>query len=462
MKKSIIGLAISCGLILLCVIVPAPTELGQAGLLSMGIFAAAIVMWISEAPPMSVTGLGLSMLMVLFEVYTIQEAYRTFAGTAFFFVFATYAINACLAETSIPDRICAFFINITKQNTKLFVFGIMISAAMLSAIMSNMATCALLATLSLKLLKLNGNPQPGTSRLAKCLFIGIPLACGAGGFATPAGTPANIIAISLLEEHMGITITFLGWMLAGIPMALISVMIGAFSVTSIFPPEPLSDTTITYAVSLKKELGTMTLKEKKVLGIIGTEIVLWILSTWIPQLNTTLVAILAMAVMFMPGIQVLDWKTYDRYANYDCLFMMGSITALVGGLSTSGATRWLVECLVPDMSTWAPISIFLTASLMVAVCHMAIPAGSAVLSLAAVPLIGIALATGTDGTALLMIAAFWSGAAFLLPFDGVPLLTYGYGYYKMTDMAKTGILPYVILIPLTAVLIPFLVVLLGI
>ena len=454
MKKSVVGILFGLALITLCAVVPLPNELSRQGLLAFGIFGAAIVMWITEALPMSVTGLGLSMLMVLVGIYTIKDAYKSFAGTAFFFVFATYAINACLAETSIPDRICAFFIKATRSNTKLFILGIMLSAAFLSAIMSNMATCALLATLSLNLLKLNGNPKPGSSKLAKCLMIGVPFACGVGGFATPAGTPANIIAISLLESQFGISVSFLSWMLIGIPMTLISVCVCAFSVTLVFKPEPLSMETIQYANTLKEKLGKLSKTEIKVICVISAEILLWILSTWITVLSTTLVAILAMAVMFMPGIKVLDWKTYDKYANYDVLFMMGSITALVGGLTASGATNWLVNNLLPGMDGHSAMLIFLLGAVFVAVCHMAIPAGSAVLSLTAVPLMGIAAATGVNPLALILIAAFWSGAVFLFPFDGVPLLTYGYGYYKMLDMAKAGVIPYLILIPANALLIP--------
>ncbi len=428
-----------------------PPDLSREGLLSMGIFLAAVVMWICESFPMSMTGLGLSMLMVLVGIYTINDAYRTFAGTAFFFVFATYAINAALAETTIPDRICAFFIRLTKQNTKLFVLGIMMTAALLSSIMSNMATCALIATLAIKVLKINGNGKD--SNLGKALMIGIPFACCAGGFATPAGTPANIIAINLLE-NIGVTVRFLDWMLVGFPIMIIAVFVCAFSCTLAFKPENLTKETMEYANQLSTELGRLTTKEIKTLIVIGVEIVLWILSTWFPFLNTTLVAVLAMAVMFLPGIDVLDWKTYDKYANYDTLFMMGSITALVGGLTATGSIEWIVNTVLPDMSVFSPMVVFLICTIFVAVIHMFVPAGSAVLTLVSVPLLGIAAATGVGAAPLLMMACFWSAASFLLPFDGVLVLSYSYGYFKTTDMLKCGVLPYLILIPATALLIP--------
>ena len=450
-NKKVVGILIAVIVIAACWFIPLSEGLTREALLAMGIFLSAVAMWICESLPMSLTGMGLSMLMVLFGIYKIADAYRTFAGTAFFFVFATYAINAALAETTIPDRICAFFLRLTKSPTRLFVLGIMFTAALLSAIMSNMATCALIATLSIKVLKMNGNDKG--SGLGKCLMIGIPFACCAGGFATPAGTPANIIAINLLENE-GVYIRFLDWMAVGFPIMILAVLVCGFAVCLAFKPEKLSESTLAYANNLSSELGKLTSKEIKTLIIIGIEIVLWILSTWYPFLNTTLVAILAMAAMFVPGINVLDWKTYDKYANYDTLFMMGSITALVGGLTATGAIDWVVSTVIPDVSNLSSFIVFLICTIFVAVIHMFVPAGSAVLTLVSVPLLGIAALTGVNAGALLMIACFWSAASFLLPFDGVLVLSYSYGYFKTTDMLKCGVLPYLILIPGTAFLIP--------
>ena len=124
-NKKVVGILIAVIVIAACWFMPLSEGLTREAL-AMGIFLSAVAMWICESLPMSLTGMGLSMLMVLFGIYKITDAYRTFAGTAFFFVFATYAINAALAETTIPDRICAFFLRLTKSNTRLFVLGIML------------------------------------------------------------------------------------------------------------------------------------------------------------------------------------------------------------------------------------------------------------------------------------------------------------------------------------------------
>ena len=129
MKKKIIGIIIAAVLIGIGLLMPLPAGLSRQGLLALLLFLSAVVMWITESFPMSVTGLGMAMLMVMFGVYSLSDAFKSFAGTAFFFVFGTYAINACLTETTIPDRICAFFIRAAKGNSKRFVLGMMLAAA---------------------------------------------------------------------------------------------------------------------------------------------------------------------------------------------------------------------------------------------------------------------------------------------------------------------------------------------
>lgn len=458
-NKKTIGMILSAALVLAGACAPAPASLTKSGLMAMVLFAGAVIMWLTDSLPLSVTGLGFTVLMVLFSVYSMDDAYNAFADTAFFFVFATYAIKACLVETTIPDRICSFFIRLARGNSKLFVFGIMMATASISAIMSNMATCALFSALALKFLAINHSGKD--SRLAKCLMMGIPIACGAGGFATLAGTPANMIAVNLLEDNLGITIRFLDWAVIGIPMAIICVTVAAFLLTFLIKPEPLSPEISDYALNLKQKIGPLENREKKTIALIGIEIVLWLSTTWISWLNTTSVAILCMAVMFMPHMNLLDWKTFNKNVNYDALFMLGSITALVGGLTSSGATEWLVDTIVPDMSGKSLVLVFLTCSLIAAVVHMVIPSGTPAFMLAAVPMLGIAMDAGVSGAALMLMAAFWSGETYMLPFDGVCLLTYSTGFYKINDMAKIGIVLYIIMIPLVAVFVPLLCGLLG-
>ena len=52
---------------------------------------------------------------------------------------------------------------------------------------------------------------------------------------------------------------------------------------------------------------------------------------------------------------------------------------------------------------------------------------------------------------LVLPLGFTASAVFIIPLDPIPLTTYGYGYWKMGDMAKPGLIISLIWIPLCAI-----------
>ena len=77
------------------------------------------------------------------------------------------------------------------------------------------------------------------------------------------------------------------------------------------------------------------------------------------------------------------------------------------------------------------------------------------------PMIVLSQSAGVSPIAAAVITAFWGGATFMLPMDAVPMLTYGYGYYKIPDMLKFGWLPSILIIFIAALFIPFALGILG-
>lgn len=93
-------------------------------------------------------------------------------------------------------------------------------APLVLSVMSNVPTCTVFMVIGLGFLELYENPDD-KERTGRAFMIGIPVATMIGGMITPVGSSINLLAISLLEEHTGQTITFVQWMLVGIPLALV-------------------------------------------------------------------------------------------------------------------------------------------------------------------------------------------------------------------------------------------------
>ena len=121
-----------------------------------------------------------------------------------------------------------------------------------------------------------------------------------------------LLAISMLEKYAGMTIPFVKWMIMGIPLTVVLLPVAWFLCVKVFKPAPLSREKInSYIDRVMTEIpGKMTGKEKYVLVILFAMLVLWIISSWVPVLNITAVALVGLMLYFLPGkMQIMntDW-----------------------------------------------------------------------------------------------------------------------------------------------------------
>ena len=458
--KNVVITLISIAIVILSAVLPVPEGLSREGMLVLGLMAGALVMWVTEAVNMAVTTILVCVLLPFLGIMPAADMYSSFAGKVFFFMIGTFSITAALATTSIPTRIAGAILKWAGKNPRKLVLGFTIGTALLSSIMSNVPTCALFATLGISILKVNGDPKPGTSNLGKCLMMAIPAGSVIGGFMTPAGGPTNLIAISELEA-VGIRITFLDWLIQGYPIGLICCVIFSLCVCMIFKPEEITDEAIVGAKKMISGNGPMQVREWKALIIVAAMFVLWVLSTWVPLFDTTLVALLGMCLLFMPGIEVITWKQYCDNSSWDALFLIGGVGAIAAAAQVTGAASWLINTVLADAVNWSPIVVAIAISAVACIMHVLCPSGPAVAGLLCGPMIILAQNTGVSVTGMAVIAAFWGAVTFMLPTDAVPMFTYAYGYYSVKDMLKNGWLPSIILIVFIGLAVPFAVGLLG-
>lgn len=459
-KKSILGIAISVVLLAVFALFPPPEGMSRVGMNSIGIFLAAIALWITEAFPVCVSALGLIALLPLFGVMTYGDAMGSFGTGTAFFIMATSGITVALVNSSIPMRITAWIVRKTKGRAWLIIMGFGIASGILSAIMSSLATCALFCGLVLVMLKTSGE-LPGKSKLGRALMIALPVCCGIGGFITPAGTPGNILMMELMEGY-GIHMNFAKWTAVGAPFGMIALLISTLWLSVVFKPDDVGEEAKQLIKTEYEKLGKWTAYEKKAVVIIAAMLVCWFLGSWIPFLNTTTVAILGLIVMFLPGVDLLTWKSFNSECNWNLVLIMGTATILMKGVTETGAMEWIVNQLFSNLTSMNPILMWIVLAIIVCVIRALIPTTTAVIALFAPMLYGVAQMTGANTTAMLLIPAFWGPAAMLMIYtEPIFLITYGEKYYTEGNLLKFGWLPSLLLAVIIGLLFPLYLPMLG-
>ena len=419
---------------------PDTHALSKEGLSLAAVFAVALVLWVTEAIPIAVTSLfALILAPLLGVVPSIKFSAVGFTSPVVFFVIAAYCLAAAIVDCGIGWRFALWLINRTGTSPKRALLGVMCGTALISALISDVPACAIFMALTLPILS-KINATPGQSNLGKVMMIGIPMAALIGGVATPAGSSINIIALELLKSEAGLDVTFLQWMALGLPLTIIIIPVAWFILLKIFPPEVESIGDISEFKKELRTMGSLKDKEKNVLIILSILIVLWVSSSWIKQLDVATVSICGAVAMFLPGINILNWKKVQDSIGWDTVLMIGTATSLGILASNTGLSTWMVTNVLGDAIGWNMVLLIGVISAFTVVVHLPLPLNPAVNAVLIPAMALLAIQTGNNPALFAMPVAFTASCNFLLPLEAVPLVTYSKGYYRMFDMLKPGIL----------------------
>ena len=103
---------------------------------------------------------------------------------------------------------------------------------------------------------------------------------------------------------------------------------------------------------------SMNRKEITAIVIIAVTVILWFSSTWFPILNTTVVAAIACMLMFMPGVDLMDWKSYVAECDFNLLFMVGSVAITMGCVNYTGAMSWIMNKLFSGPVSYTHLDVY--------------------------------------------------------------------------------------------------------
>ncbi|MGV6987715.1 SLC13 family permease [Testudinibacter sp. P80/BLE/0925] len=180
----------------------------------------AIALWMTEAiPPFSVGILVIGYLVVVMGTDENQHAMRyvqTWSDGVIWLFLGGFFLAEGMKKTRLDEALLKQLLPKFGQKPHFILLGLMATTAVISMLMSNTATTAMMiATVSPIFASLDKK-----SNFSKALLLGIPTAASIGGMGTIIGSAPNAIAVGALEA-VGIQISFLEWMIIGIPIATV-------------------------------------------------------------------------------------------------------------------------------------------------------------------------------------------------------------------------------------------------
>ena len=410
--------------------------------------------WITEAVSISVTALLPLVVFPFFDIMSMNEVGANYGSSIVFLFFGGFVLALALEKVNLHKRIALSIIHKTGTTPNRVILGFMIATAFMSMWISNTASTVVMLPIALSVIQLlvqsDGVFTKEERHFSLSVMLGIAFSANAGGIATVIGTPPNSVLIGLLENEYNMEISFLKWMIIGLPFSATMIGIIYLVLTRwMFPNKGIEFASSNALIAQKlKDLGPTTPQEKHVLRIFAVTVFLWVFRTLInsffPSLalsDTMISVVCAIALFSIPhqfkkGVFILKWEDTSRLA-WGILILFGGGLALAKGMSTTG-----IVALITDGIANANLNVLFTVSLLILLMLFMteLMSNVALVAVLAPVVAGIAIGLNIPILYLLIPVTMASSCAFMLPMATPPnAIVFASGYVKVAQMARVGI-----------------------
>lgn len=457
-------------LVFLCILLLPTTILSTNADAVIAIALWMVIWWITEAVSISVTALLPLILFPILKIMPLNTVGANYGNKIIFLFFGGFILALALEKVNLHKRIALNIIKITGTTPNKVVLGFIIATATLSMWISNTASTVVMLPIAVSVIKLLVNDKDGFTKsdknFALSVMLGIAFSANAGGIATIIGTPPNSVLIGLLEEQYNIEISFLKWMIIGLPFSIVLLTVIYFVLVKwMFPNKQLEFPASKDVINSElKKLGPTSKKEKVVLVIFAITVFLWIFRTLINSvfpsigLSDTVISMIAAVSLFAvpynlkKGDFILKWKDTEKLA-WGILVLFGGGLALANGMATTGIVTTVTEAI-----SNSNINIFFTVSLLILLMLFMteLMSNVALITVLAPIVAGIAIGLNIPMLHILIPVTMASSCAFMLPMATPPnAIVFASGYIKVKQMARVGIILNLIAVALLILLFQF-------
>ena len=445
--------------------------LTHAGRATLAMMAWMATWWMTEAVEIEVTSLLPIALFPILGVMPLGKTTANYGSDVIYLFLGGFVIALAIARCGLDRRIAFFTLRMVGTRPKAIVAGTMGATAFLSMWVSNTATAAMMIPIVLSVIDVTLRRRTGKGlaehggipdddrdmrNFALSALLGIAYAASIGGLGTIIGSPPNGILVRFIEQTSGIQVSFVKWMLIGVPAMLAFLPLAWFLNTSVLFPTRIREIEggRDYVRDEWAKLGPLSRGERATLAVFGMAVSLWvtapILKQWefggiapLAGLSDAGIAIIAAITLFLitvdreKGESVMDWTTAVKLP-WGVLILFGGGLALASATEANGVPGY-IGSLAAGFSGW-PVWAVLLVIIAIMVFMSELTSNTAQVATMLPILAALAPVLGVPTALMLVPATIAASCAFMMPVGTPPnAIVFGTGLVRMPQMMKAGI-----------------------
>ncbi len=467
------GLLVAIVALIVVLLLPTPADLPVAGHRMLAILVFAVIVWMTEAIDYAVSAIVIAALMafllglspdvakptaLLGTSRALALAFSGFANTALVLVASALFLAAAMSQTGLDKRIALNILSRVGVETRNVVIGtILVGIVLALMVPSTTARVACLVPITLGMIAAFGVDRK--SVFASMLMLVTVQTASIWNVGIKTAAAQNMIAIGFIERAFNTTITWLEWLVAAAPFAIIMTVALYFVMTRMMKPEVTKVPGGVEGIARSlAELGPMKTSEKKLLAISLTLIAFWATEGVLHRFDTSTTTVTAVALMFLPGIGIMTWKEAQPKIPWGTVVLFGVGISLGTALLQTKGASWLADIVVAEFGLKNATAMFIlgTMSLFLVIIHLGFASATALASAMIPIVIAVLNSVATPGinvVGMTMLLQFVVSFGFILVVNAPQnMVAYGTDTFSARDFVRTGLVLTVIALALVMLL----------
>lgn len=441
-------LVVGAGLALM----PAPRGLPVNAWHYFALFVAVIGWAVAEPIPAAAVGLGgvvLAAVTGLVYVSPVEAghwALSGFANSTVWLVFAAYMFALGYSKTGLGRRIALLLIRAMGKRTLGLGYAIGVADLALAPLMpSNTARSGgIIYPIVSQIPELYGpkphNPDDPSARKigAYLMYTALAATCVTSSMFMTAAAP-NLLAVELVTKALNITISWADWAKGFAPVGIVLFALVPLLLYKIYPPEiKESPEAPRWAGEELHRMGSITRKEKIMLGLVVAALAMWIGAT--KYIDVPMAAILVVVLMVV--LRVVSWENIMEHTQaWTVLIWFATMLTLADGLAKTKFVDWVGQSLAPKLGGLGAVTAVVVLVGAFYFLRYLFASGTAHVSALLPVLLGVAATVpGVSHLAWALFLCYTIGLVTIItPYAGaVCPIYYGCGYIKSRDFWLLG------------------------
>ena len=344
--------------------------------ITLAIFGWMVMWWMTQPVPWAVTSF---LPLILFPPFGLMNTTRTvslYGQNIFFWIMGTVLIGYAIQRHGLAKRVALWFLSrrVWSGSTYRLVFGFMLVTSIVSMFISDAATVAMMMPVGISLVSfvrtIAGIAPSQKSKLGTFMALGCLYGSVAGGTVTVMGAPYNALSVDLLQRLAGREFGFFNWMMAGVPIFLVT-LIAFYLVLCLFLRPEISQIPggREFIQGERGKLGPLSAGERATLFVFLAMVFLFTLPTlikltlgpehpiaewaetglpiWIVP-PTVIMLLFCTPVNWRKGEFVLTWREVVQHAPWDIMILCAGAVGVTAALTEFGFVKF-AEGLIAGM-----------------------------------------------------------------------------------------------------------------